>query len=161
MWDLLAPPSFDVKVAERLVQIGREQGEYFVFHLLLERLHRSNALLKPVPRLEGLGTADLLLGLEELPEIVVRDYRKKRPYLSSMLSKNEVAATGRSRQLFERRGHGLYTFNPGLAVRVEEPGGEGRWALLTDLLNEPLRVRSALMYSARVSKARGSGPAFS
>lgn len=153
MWDVLAPPSFDVKVDERLVQIGREQGEYFVFQSLLERLHRSAALLKPEPRLQGLGTAVLLTSLEQFPEIVVRDYRKKRPYLSSMLSKNEVAATtGRSRQLFARRGHGLYTFNPGLAVRVEEAGGEGRWALLTELLNEPLRVRSALMYSAHVAR---------
>lgn len=150
MWDLLAPASFDVRIEGRLVQIGREQGEYFVFHALLELLFRAPVIMAPPPRLAGLATADLLTGIESLPEIVVRDYRKKRPYLSSMLSKNEVLAPGgRSRQLFERRGHGVYTFNPALAVRVEDPGGEGRWVQLNELLNEPLRLRSALMHDSR------------
>lgn len=152
-WEALAPPSFDVKVDQRLIQVGREQGEYFMFHALLERLHRSAVLLGPQPALQGLGTADLLTIMDPFPEIVVREYRKKRSYLSSMLSKNEVAATNaRSRRLFARRGHGLYVFNPALEVRVEEPGGEGRWASLAELLNEPVRLCSALMHSARVSK---------
>ncbi len=119
------------------------------------RLHRSGVVLEPTPTLRGLGTAELMERLEQLPEVVVKDYRKKRPCLSSMLSKNEVAArTGRSRQLFARRGHGLYVLNPALWVRVEEPGGEGRWALLSELLNEPVRLQAALMFEARVSKRR-------
>ena len=155
MWDLLAPASFDVKVEGRLVQIGREQGEYFVFAALLERLYRTDWAFVPEPVLFGLGTAELLRTAELLPETVVRDYRKKRPYVSAMLSKNElVAPGGRSRQLFKRMRHGLYVFNPTLSVRMEEPGGEGRWAVLRELLNEPQRVRAAEMYAARRSKGR-------
>ncbi len=149
LWDLLAPPSFDVKVDERLIQIGREQGQYVVFHALLTNLWQSHTTLEP--KLVGLRTADLMGTMLALPEIVAKAYRKKRTYLTSMLAKNEIHATqARSRQLFQRRVHGSYYFNPGLAVWVELPGGAARWTLVVDLLNEPLRVRSSTVVNSRL-----------
>lgn len=139
MWDLLAPSSFDVKVGERLLQIGREQGEFIVFHLMLERLWRSVASVRP--QLLGVGTAELMAYVERLPEGVIRDYRRKRQYLSSMLAKNEVASTAPyGRKLFERRAHGLYTFNPAMALWVETASDEGQWVPVEQLIGMELRL---------------------
>jgi hypothetical protein len=139
MWDLLAPSSFDVKVGERLLQIGREQGEFIVFHLMLERLWTSAANVRP--RLLGLRTADLMVYVDRLPEGVIRDYRRKRQYLSSMLAKNEVNSTSPyGRKLFERRAHGLYSFNPALALWVEAASEEGRWVPAEEVIGMPLRL---------------------
>jgi hypothetical protein len=90
-WELLAPASFDVQVDGRLLQVGREQGEFIVCQLMLERLWRSEATVSGA--LVGIGTAELMTYVERLPEVVIRDYRRKRPYLSSLLSKNEVSST--------------------------------------------------------------------
>lgn len=141
MWDVVAPASFDVKVDDRLVQIGREHGEFIVCHLLLERLWQSAATGQP--QLLGIGTAELLTYVERLPEGVIRDYRRKRQYLSAMLSKNERnSTTAYSRHLFERRSHGLYTFNPGASLWVEGSGGEGQWVQIEALIGMPLRLQS-------------------
>jgi hypothetical protein len=138
-WELLAPPSFDVQVDGHLLQIGREQGEYIVFQLMLERLWQSQATVKL--RLLGVGTAELMTYVDWLPEVVIRDYRRKRPYLSAMLSKNEVLSrTKGSRRLFERRAHGQYAFNPGLSVWVDKGGGEGSWAPIESVLGMPVRL---------------------
>ncbi|MER2563705.1 MAG: UvrD-helicase domain-containing protein [Myxococcaceae bacterium] len=135
-WELLAPPSFDVQVDGHLVQIGREQGEYIVFQLMLERLWLSEATVKL--QLLGIGTTELMSYVERLPEVVMRDYRRKRPYLSSMLSKNE-ASGGKGRRLFERRGHGLYWFNPALSVWSARAGGDGVWEPIDSVLGLALR----------------------
>jgi hypothetical protein len=138
-WELLAPPSFDVQVDGHLVQIGREQGEYIVFQLLLERLWQSKATV--APRLLGIATAELMTYVDWLPEVVIRGYRKKRPYLSAMLSKNEsLSRVKGSKRLFERRAHGLYVFNPALSLWVERSGSEGSWAPVESLLGMQVRL---------------------
>jgi hypothetical protein len=56
--------------------------------------------------------------------------RKKRAYISSILSKNEASRQGPyNRKLFLRVRHGQYLINPKLAVRVE-----GDWRLIYELL---------------------------
>lgn len=140
MWELVAPPSFDVQVDQHLVQIGREQGEFIVFHLMLERLCASVATMKPL--LLGIGTAELMSYVDRLPEVVIRDYRRKRPYLSSMLSKNEArSTTAYSRHLFERRAHGLYTFNPKASLWVDTGPAQGEWVEIETLVGMPVRLR--------------------
>jgi hypothetical protein len=143
MWERLAPPSFDVQVSGRLVQVGREQGEYLVFQLMLARAFRSDYLVDGSPA--GLKTADLLHALEAWPEVVIRPYRKKRPYLSSMLSKNERHASGYSRQLFARQSHGFYVINPDLKLRERGPE-EDAWAPIGQVMRDELRRRPAELY---------------
>jgi len=139
LWELLAPPSFDVKVEDRLVQIGREQGEFIVFHLMLERLWTSAAIRRPA--LVGIGTSEMMSYVERLPEVVMRDYRRKRPYLSAMLSKNEAKSTSPGgRRLFERRAHGRYVFNSAASLWLEEAGSEGHWAAIETVIGMTTRI---------------------
>lgn len=138
MWELVAPASFDVQVEGHSLQIGREQGEYIVFALMLERLWRSQA--SQGLKLLGIGTAELLTYVERLPEVVIRGYRKKRPYLSSMLSKNEEASrTLGTRRLFSRQLHGSYVFNPKVLLWVEA-GSAGSWVGVDELFGMSLRL---------------------
>lgn len=153
LWELLAPPSFDVQVEGRLVQLGREQGEFIVFHLMLERLWCSQFTVSGQPT--GIGTAELLTYVERLPEVVMRDYRRKRPYLSSMLSKNEASSTAKyGRKRFERRGHGLYVFNPALSVWSPGAGGEGRWEPIEVVIGLELRAAPIAFVARRQQEGR-------
>jgi hypothetical protein len=69
--------------------------------------------------------------LQHFPDTVVPERRKKRAYISSILSKNEVGRDDKyNRRLFRRIKHGHYLINPELAVWVE-----GEWRNIYDLLS--------------------------
>jgi hypothetical protein len=71
--------------------------------------------------------------LSAFPDAVLAPHRKKRSYLSAMLSKNEVAGSNPyNRRLFLRVGHGLYVLNPALDVDVG-----GAWTGISDLMGLP------------------------
>jgi hypothetical protein len=153
MWDRLAPESFDVRVDDHLLQVGREQGEFIVFQLLLLRLWMSQGTRSGV--LMGIGTTELLQHIERLPDNVIRAFRTKRQYLSSMLSKNERASTSPySRRLFVRRQHGHYTFNPDLAVWTPTGGDAGAWTPIEALLGLKLRCAPMAFFAATLDRLR-------
>jgi hypothetical protein len=69
----------------------------------------------------------------------VPERRKKRTYISSILSKNEVSREDRyNRKLFLRLRHGQYLINPRLALRVE-----GEWRRIYSVL-QPQRLAAEL-----------------
>lgn len=147
VWDVVAHASFDVQVDGHLLQVGREQGEYLVFHLMLERLWMSD--FNRDLNVMGVATGDLRAYVDRLPESVMRDYRKERPYLSSMLSKNEAQSPTRgTKRLFERRMHGHYSFNPILSLWVEEGAG-GSWVGIEQLLGLETRRGAARFVAQR------------
>ena len=77
--------------------------------------------------------------LDHFPESVVPARRKKRTYISSILSKNEVYRQGPyNRKLFLRKSRGQYLINPDLALRVE-----GDWRRIYELLS-PERLAGEL-----------------
>ena len=77
-----------------------------------------------------LSAGDFADVLAHFPESVVPARRKKRAYISSILSKNEVSREGPyNRKLFLRINHGQYLLNPRLALRVE-----GDWRRIYELL---------------------------
>jgi len=77
-----------------------------------------------------LTAADFASVLAHFPESVMPARRKRRQYISSILSKNEVSRQDPyNRKLFARAQHGQYLFNPSLALRVE-----GEWRRVYDLL---------------------------
>lgn len=138
LWEVIAPPSFDVQVDGRLHKIGKEQGEYFYFALtvvLHKRLYRSRITYFP-----GLTSGDLIGGAtEHFPENVLRDYRKKRPYVNGLLAKNEIgSAAVPNRKLWKRTRHGHYMPNPDLSLRVTTTTEEEEWRPINDVLGTRL-----------------------
>ncbi|HWR90424.1 MAG TPA: UvrD-helicase domain-containing protein, partial [Dissulfurispiraceae bacterium] len=117
--EMLAPSNVSVKIDDRLIKIDRSQGEFLLFHIFFVLLHRriNHQLPEDIP-LTAVILSDVTA---KLPDSIVPAYRKKRTYISSLLSKNEVESTNPyCRKLFRRRRTGRYILNPRLAVRLKE-----------------------------------------
>ena len=129
VFERLAPASLDVQVDERLVKLDRRLMEYLMLCIAMilfyQRLGENWA-----SRRRMLSAGDFADVLAHFPESVVPARRKKRAYISSILSKNEVSREGPyNRKLFLRINHGQYLLNPRLALRVE-----GDWRRIYELL---------------------------
>lgn len=147
VYELLVPPSLSVKMGERLFKIDNHLSEFFLFHSLVALFkyklnHPGDWMLR------GFSTADFVEAVRAFPENVWRAERKKRAYLSSVLSRNEINRDyAYNRRLFARMAHGHYVLNPLLAIKSGEA-----WINLYDHLNLPLlyeglrEFRSAARY---------------
>ena len=130
VFERLAPVSLDVQVDGRLVKLDRRLMEYLMLCIAMvlfyQRLGENWASGQRL-----LSAVDFAEILEHFPESVVLSRRKKRAYLSSILSKNEVSRVGPyNRKLFLRVRRGQYLINPQLALRVE-----GDWRRIYELLS--------------------------
>ncbi len=117
LWSLLAPTSVSLRIEERLVKVDAHLIEYVLFQLMyaLQREH----LCSPLGWRRGMRAGHLLDAAERLPAEAVRPDKRRRQYLSGVLSRNEV---GRdypyNRRLFLRLSHGHYVLNPGIELRT-------------------------------------------
>jgi len=114
--ELLSPLNLSLNVDGKLIKIERNQGEFLLFHIIYVVLNRRFNLAF----LEGLQfSAPYISSLvEHLPGNVILSYRKKRQYISSLLSKNEQnSANPYSKQLFKRIRKGHYILNPVLQIK--------------------------------------------
>ncbi len=139
LFDRLAPTSLDVQVEGRLVKLDRRLMEYLMLCIAMvlfyQRLGENWASHRRL-----LMAADFAEVLDHFPESVVPSRRKKRSYISSILSKNEVSRAGPyNRKLFLRVRRGHYLINPGLAMRVE-----GEWRRIYEVLS-PDRLAGELL----------------
>jgi hypothetical protein len=129
VFERLAPPSLDIQVDARLVKLDCRIMEYLMLSvamvLFYQRLGENWASRRRL--LEAADFADVLA---HFPESVIPARRKRRQYISSILSKNEVSRDDPyNRKLFVRVRHGQYLLNPNLGLRVE-----GEWRRIYELL---------------------------
>jgi hypothetical protein len=116
---MLAPSSVSLKVDSRLIKIDNRQGEFLLFHIFLAVLrNRINYQIDDYVPLTAVVLTEIAASL---PDSVIPDYRKKRAYISALLSKNETAsANPYCKKLFRRKRTGNYVLNPKLAIRLKE-----------------------------------------
>jgi hypothetical protein len=136
LYELLAPSSIDVNTGERLVRIDQRHAEFFLFQTFW-------VLFKPLfthgrsQDIAALDTRAILAAWVELPMAVVADERRKKPYLSGLMARNEVDRDyAYNRRLFKRRALGRYQFNSALSVR-QRRNGEDVWTPIFEALNLP------------------------
>jgi hypothetical protein len=134
LYDALAPASFDLMVDGRLLQVGREQGEYFTLQACiasLPLLYRAR-----LGRFEGLRPALLERGaFADFPEVVVREARRKHTYMNHLFARNEAEGTYTpNRRLWVRERHGHYMLNPHVSLKVQAGDGAESWVPLTELV---------------------------
>ena len=123
MYHKLQPDSLRVKVHRRLIKLHPRQMEFFMLNYMIA-LIREISTHKIMRDLPGFETADFLKSVEHYPDQIMPEYRRKRPYLSSFLSKNEVYRQDRyNKHLFYRIRRGYYIINPVLEVE----NAEGEW----------------------------------
>jgi hypothetical protein len=133
VFDLVAPPSIDLMVGERLVRLDRHTAEYFLFQTIwaLFKGRFANEWFEPA----AFDTRSILEVWQHLPAHVVRPERNRRQHLSGVLSRNEVDRDyAYNRRLFKRLRQGWYQFSPALSIRrsgVED----ATWLPLFEALN--------------------------
>lgn len=121
MYRALEPDSLSIQVDGRLVKLGNHLMEFVLLNLLIAVFYR----VMPDKLLSngGFESADIVEAVQHFSEDVLPQRRKKKSYISSILSKNEVERDDRyNRKLFKRIKRGHYVFNPALALKLE-----GEW----------------------------------
>lgn len=118
--ELLASSSVSLKADDRLVKLDGSHGEFLLFHIFFIMLRTRISRVQP--KLDMPLTAAMLAEIMSiLPDSVVPDYRKKRAYISALLSKNETdSSSPYCRKLFLRKKTGHYILNPRLAIRPKD-----------------------------------------
>lgn len=127
----LAPASVNVKTDGRLVKLDRRQMEYFLVNSMLARL--QDLLRVKIERdIPGFETGDFVHALAHFPERVIPEYRRRRPYISGVLARNEVHRLQEgNRKLFLRIWRGFYIPNPCMEIEI----AEDEWVNIYDLIH--------------------------
>ena len=129
VYELLAPDSTVIQVGGRLIKLDNRLMEFLMLNLMIAMFYTRFGEL--VAWSQAFTTKDFMESLAHFPERVVPARRKKRSYISSILSKNEVDRDDKyNRKLFRRIKQGNYIINPGLSIRVGE-----RWLNIYELLS--------------------------
>jgi hypothetical protein len=117
--EMLAPSNVSLKFEDRLIKLDSSQGEFMLFHIFFALLpHRFNHLPAQAISLTAVHLSEIAA---LLPDSVIAEYRKKRQYISGLLSKNETNSTNPySRKLFKRIRTGHYILNPECSVKQRD-----------------------------------------
>ncbi len=132
LWDYIIPPSLDIRVDDRLIKIDQHLMEHLMLSIVAVLFYQSlvRNWLKGYPKIVALSSSDFEEVVTNFPDSVIPERRKKRSYISSILSKNEATKDGPyNRKLFLRVARGQYLPNPGLALRIDD-----EWHQMYDLL---------------------------
>lgn len=139
-----------VQINHRLVKLDAHQAEYFMLQFMLATLRsKLNSVTRPnvYGRAETdepvFRAADFIQVFEGLSEQVMPTYRRKRPYISSILSKNELERDDKyNKKLFIRLRQGEYVPHPLMEIQVGES-----WVNVYDLteLNELVKTPGRYM----------------
>jgi len=125
-----------VQINHRLVKLDAHQAEYFMLQFMLA-VWRTKMTTSTNPGYRRrtdtdsptFQAADFINFYEGLTESVIPDYRRKRPYISSILGKNEFNGNDKyNKKLFFRVQQGHYVPNPLMEVQVGE-----QWVNVYDL----------------------------
>lgn len=126
-YPLLVPDSVSIQVDGRLIKLDNHLMEFVLMNLLIAIFYR--VMPKKLFVAGGFQADDILNAIAYFPVDVLADRRKKRAYVSSILSKNEVDRDERyNRKLFQRVKRGHYVFNPDLSLKIE-----GEWIGIYDI----------------------------
>ena len=144
LYPLLAPSSMKLRIDNRLIKLGSHLMEFFLVQSMLAIFPRilrykttnwfytsSNPIFE---------SGDFFFAVGEFPEYVLPERRKKRSYISSILSKNEVFRDAPyNRHLFLRVQTGNYILNPLMDVFINDS-----WINVYDLLDVRFQAAEGL-----------------
>ncbi len=129
VYQRLEPDSMTIQVDDRLIKLDNHLMEFLMLNLMMAMFYIR--LGQNVFRGGAFSSGDFYQVLADFPARVVPERRKKRPYISSILSKNEINRDDKyNRKLFYRIKRGHYIVNPKLSVRID-----GNWHNIYELLS--------------------------
>ncbi|MDQ6993246.1 MAG: hypothetical protein Q9M31_07190 [Mariprofundus sp.] len=120
IYQQLAPAEITLQVDGRLIKLLRHTMEYTLLSVMMASFHHV------VPDEWSVGknvfnSENLTRLLSAFPDVILPPHRKKRQYISSMLSKNERCRDDRyNRKIFKRVKHGQYVINANVSIRMHD-----------------------------------------
>jgi len=118
IYEILAPAELTLKVEGRLIKLLAHTMEYTLLNVMLASFGKNIFYTWLIGR-RAFNARALSQTLERFPDTIIPPHRKKRQYISSMLSKNEYQREGQyNRKIFKRIKRGEYLFNPDVAIRI-------------------------------------------
>ncbi len=128
IYPLLKNESLKLKIGNRFIKIDSHQAEYLMLNFALASFKLLALHYGDIESKVGKGysepyfeSADFLDFFEGLPIQVIAEYRTKRSYISSILTKNEVYSDSPyNKKLFLRITKGKYIINPLTELMVDE-----------------------------------------
>ena len=131
VYKTLVPTDMVLQVDGRLIKLDNRLMEFLMLNLMIAMFYTHLGEKVASFRSGAFTSGDFVDVLSQFPDSVLPERRKKRAYISSILSKNEVNREGSyNRKLFRRLKQGNYIINPKLSVWVE-----GSWRNIYDLLS--------------------------
>lgn len=109
-------PSIKVRTGDQIIKVSSQSMEYFLLNYLLAV---REEVISPTAweSMQGLRMDDFMNFIDRMPEGVLPTYRRKRQYVNSILSKNEVDREDKyNRRLFRRKSRGCYNVYEDLTV---------------------------------------------
>ena len=116
----LTPESISIQVENRLVKIPEHKAEFFLllWMVMYLKAERQNQTTKSRVEFSAVMLKNML---DSLSDKILPEFRKKRQYISSILSKNEINSSNPyNNKLFERIKRGYYILSPDLQIRVKD-----------------------------------------
>ena len=124
----LSSNSILLKLENRLIKIEPHRLEYLLFNLFLGCF--ASRWIDMIKYFSGFTAIELARVLETMSHSIIKEQHKKRSYISSILSRNEVSRVGEyNKKIFMRVRHGEYMHNPDLEILYDE-----EWKKLSDLI---------------------------
>lgn len=147
LYPVFITDSIKIKINEQLIKIDNRKMEFFLINLFISLQKRITEEYRKKWEFEGVTAMDLEKIVENYPENVLPEYRKRRTYISSVLAKNEVDSDNPyNRMILIRIDKGLYLLNPELEIMSENV-----WENVYEIIRMPA-PRKLTFYEKEVIK---------
>ena len=129
IYDLLQPDSLSLNIDGQLVKIDASRAEYLFLNIILLFYADLLSHTATFSRHDGFTAQQLTTIVSEYADSICSAYRKKRTYLSGLLSRNEINSNYiPNRKLFRRSERGYYMINPAIKIKIA-----GEWRPITEI----------------------------
>jgi hypothetical protein len=116
LYNRFAPASIKVQRNNQVRKLSIKGMEYFLVNYILAVRDLVISPSDP-PALQGLRMDDFMDYIELMPDSILPPYRRRRQYVNSILSKNEIDRQDPyNRMLFKRKSRGCYNLDKGLKI---------------------------------------------
>lgn len=120
VYQQLKPEAISIQVDNKLIKIPEHKSEFLLMLWMIMCLKTETQNLEK-SKIIAFNAIVLSNMMESLNHKILPDFRKKRQYISSILSKNEIESSNPyNYKIFKRVKLGYYILNPNLKIRLKD-----------------------------------------
>lgn len=129
MYHLLRPDHVKFRIFGRQEKLDQHKPDFLMINVMIS-LQSAVFAERRVFQKDGISAKELEEFLELLPETILPDHRKQRPYINAHLSRHELyGKNAGGKKLYLRLDRGYYVVNPDLEILIGD-----EWRTLEELM---------------------------